>query len=224
MLARLTGSDDLLIAVPMAARTRPETESVIGLFVNTVPIRIQVDSDGTLSDLVRAVHAATARALAHQDLPFARVVELVKPDRDPARLPLVQVMFAMEESWAVPDSGGLRWRPKLVENGTAKFEIELTVTDAPAGPGCGSTTTATCSTQPPASSSPTASPRSCAASPSDPDRAVGDADIMSPDDVALVTRMWPDGGPVVEPGATALAQLWRACASDRVVAVGATAN
>ena len=134
VLARLTGSDDLLIAVPMAARTRPETESVVGLFMNTVPIRIRIDRDGTLSDLVRAVHTATARALAHQELPFARVVELVRPDRDPARLPLVQVMFAMEESWAVPDRGGLRWRPELIENGTAKFEIELTVTDAPAGP------------------------------------------------------------------------------------------
>jgi amino acid adenylation domain-containing protein len=134
MLNRLTGSDDLLIAVPMAARTRPETESVVGLFMNTVPIRIRIDRDGTLSDLVRAVHAAAARALAQQELPFARVVELVKPDRDPARLPLVQVMFALEESWAVPDRGGLRWRPELVENGTAKFEIELTVTDAPAGP------------------------------------------------------------------------------------------
>jgi amino acid adenylation domain-containing protein len=134
VLARLTGRDDLLIAVPMAARAQPETESVVGLFMNTVPIRIRIDAGGTLSDLVRAVHAATARALAQQELPFARVVELVKPDRDPARLPLVQVMFAMEESWAVPDRGGLRWRPELVENGTAKFEIELTVTDAPAGP------------------------------------------------------------------------------------------
>jgi len=86
VLARLTGSDDLLIAVPMAARTRPETEAVVGLFMNTVPIRIRVDKNGTLSDLVRVVHAATTRALEHHDLQFASVVELVKPDRDPARL------------------------------------------------------------------------------------------------------------------------------------------
>jgi amino acid adenylation domain-containing protein len=102
--------------------------------MNTVPVRIQIDRDATLSDLVRAVHATAARAIAHQELPFARVVELVKPDRDPTRLPLTQVMFAMEESWAIPDRGGLRWRPELMENGTAKFEVELTVTDAAAGP------------------------------------------------------------------------------------------
>ena len=55
VLARLTGNDDLLIAVPMAARTRPETESVVGLFMNTVPIRIRIDRNGTLDDLVRTV-------------------------------------------------------------------------------------------------------------------------------------------------------------------------
>jgi amino acid adenylation domain-containing protein len=134
VLGRLTGSDDLLIAVPMAARVRPETESVVGLFMNTVVIRVRIDHDGTLGDLLRSVHAATVRALAHQDLPFARVVELVKPNRDPARLPLVQVMFTMEESWTFPDRGGLRWRPEMVEIDTVKLEIELAVTDAPAGP------------------------------------------------------------------------------------------
>src|SRR6185295_6619413 len=105
------------------------TESVVGLFMNPVVIRIRIDPAATLADLVREVHAATTRALEHQDLPFARVVELVKPERDAARLPLVQVMFAMEESWAVPDRAGLRWRPELVDNGTTKFELELNVTD-----------------------------------------------------------------------------------------------
>ena len=221
VLARLTGSDDLLIAVPMAARTRPETESVVGLFMNTVPVRIRIDRDGTLSDLVRSVHSATARALAQQELPFPKLVELVRPDRDPARLPLVQAMFSMEEAWAVPDRGGLRWRPELVENGTAKFEIELTVTDAPAGPRVrvnynrdlfhaatgrrvadGFTAVLHCLHD-------------------DPDRVVGAAEIMSPEESALVTSVWPDGGQIADLEATAVAQLWAACASDSVVAVGA---
>ena len=133
VLARLTGSDDLLIAVPMAARVKPETESVVGLFMNTVVIRVQIDRDKTLGDLLRSVHAATVRAMEHQDLPFARVVELVKPDRDPARLPLAQAMFAMEKSWTCTERGGLRWRPEMMEIGTVKMEIELAVDDAPTG-------------------------------------------------------------------------------------------
>jgi amino acid adenylation domain-containing protein len=221
VLARLTGRDDLLIAVPMAARTRPETESVVGLFMNPVTIRIRIDGGGTLSDLVRSVHASTAQALEHQELPFARVVELARPDREPARLPLVQVMFAMEESWVLPDRGGLRWRPELMENGTAEFEIELTVTDAPGGPQVRVNYNSDLFHP--------ATGRLVADSylailqrlRDDPGLAVADADIMSPDALALVTSVWPDGGPVADPDATAVAMLWQACAGDSVVAVGA---
>jgi len=220
VLSRLTGERDLLVAVPMAARTRPETESVIGLFMNTVPIRISVDPEAGLAELARTVHAATARALAHQELPFARVVELLRPDRDPARLPLVQVMFAMEESWAVPDRGGLHWRPELLENGTAKFEVELTVTDAPAGhrirlnynrdlfdPATGELIAEGFG-------------RVLRAFADDGDSVVADVEIMSPEAHRLVTRDWPDAGPVADPAATAVALLERACTGDRVLARG----
>ena len=221
VLARLTGSDDLLVAVPMAARTRPETESVVGLFMNTVTIRIRIDRDGALSDLVRSVHAAVVQALAHQELPMARVVELVRPDRDPARTPLVQVLFAMEESWAVPDRGGLRWRPELIENGTAKFEIELTVTAAASGSRVRVNYNSDLfhgATGQLVADGFTAILRCLA---DDPDQAVADADIMSPHERALVESVWPEADPVTDPDATAVARLWEACAGDSVVAVGA---
>ncbi len=220
VLARLTGNDDLLVAVLMAGRTRPETESVIGLFMNTVPVRIRISRDATLGELVQAVHAATARALEHQDLSFARVVELVRPERDPARLPLVQVMFAMQESWDALDRGGLRWRPELVKDVTTRFEIELIATDAPSGLRArvnynrdlfhaataqlvadGLTAILRCLRD-------------------DPGLPVADAEIMSPASVELVTKAWPDGGPVADPDATAVALLHAACAGDAVVAVG----
>lgn len=220
VLARLTGERDVLVAVPMAARTRPETESVIGLFMNTVPIRVSVDPGTGLGELARSVHAATARALAHQDLPFARIVELLRPERDPARLPLTQVMFAMEESWAVPDRGGLRWRPELVENGTAKFEIELTVTDTPSGPGVRlnynrdlfSATTGQLIAD--------GFSRLLRAFAENSEQAVASVEVMSAQTYELVTKSWPDAGPVAEPDSTAVAQLWRACAGEKVLAQG----
>jgi amino acid adenylation domain-containing protein len=220
VLARLTGSDDLLIAVPMAARTRPDTESVVGLFMNTVPIRIRLDRAGTLGDLVRAVHNATARAMAHQEFPFANVVELGKPNRDPARLPLVQVAFAMEESWAVPDRGGLRWRPELVQNGTAKFEIELTVTDEPAGQQVRLTYNRDlfhAATGRVVASGFTAILQCLR---DHPDLVVADAEIMPPDALELVTKVWPGSHQVADPDVTVAAQLWTACARDSVVALG----
>ncbi|HEY7431881.1 MAG TPA: amino acid adenylation domain-containing protein [Streptosporangiaceae bacterium] len=224
MMGRLTGRDDLLVAVPMAARTRPETESVVGLFMNTVIIRVRIDRDGTLSDLVRSIHAATTQALAQQELPTARVVELVKPDRDPARMTLVQVMFALEEEWsvAIPDRGGLRWRPEIIENGTAKFEVELTVTDAQAGPRVRVNYNSDLFHPATAQLMADGFGEILHRLAEDPDQAVDDADIASPDDLALVTRVWPDGGPVADPDATAVAQLWAACAGDRVVAADAS--
>ncbi|HEY0167498.1 MAG TPA: amino acid adenylation domain-containing protein [Jatrophihabitans sp.] len=220
VLARLSGERDLLVAVPMAARTRPETESVIGLFMNTVPIRISVDPEASLGELARSVHAATARALAHQELPFARVVELLRPERDPARLPLTQVMFAMEESWAVPDRGGLRWRPELLENGTAKFELELTVTDAPSGPRVRLNYNRDLFDASTGRLLADGFSRVLRAFAENADQAVGEAEIMSDELYELVTRSWPDAGPVAEPGSTAVTQLWRACAGDTVLARG----
>jgi len=220
VLARLTGRDDLLIAVPTAARARPETESVVGLFTDTVPIRVRIGAGETLGDLVRSVHDATRRALAHQELPSAQVVEAARPDRDPARLPLVQVMFELEERWGVPDRGGLRWRPEPAGNGTAKFEIELTVTDAPDGPRV--RVNYNSDLFHPATGRLVADGYLAILRRlrDDPGSSVADADIMSPGTRDLVTRVWPDGGPAGGGQRTAVVMLWEACAGESVVVVG----
>jgi amino acid adenylation domain-containing protein len=220
VLARLTGTDDLVVAVPMAARTRPETEPVVGLFMNTVPIRIRVDRHGTLGDLAKSVYNATARAMEHQELPFANVVELVRPERNPARLPLAQVMFAMEESWAVPERGSLRWRPELIQNGTAKFEIELTVTDTPAGQQVRLTYNRDLFHAATGQLIADGFAAILRCLRDQPDLAVADAEVMSPEAFELVRNVWPDSGPVADPRATALAQLWAASAGDTVVVLG----
>jgi amino acid adenylation domain-containing protein len=152
------------------------------------------------------------------------VVEAARPDRDPARLPLVQVMFELEEPWGVPDRGGLRWRPELVGNGTAKFEIELTVTDAPDGPRL--RVNYNSDLFHPATGQLVADGYLAILQRlrHDPGSSVADADIMSPGTRDLVTGIWPDGGPVADPAgggpSTAVAMLRAACAGESVVAVG----
>ena len=223
VLARLSGTDDLLVAVPMAARTRSETEPVVGLFMNTVPIRVRVDRRGGLGDLARSVHAATARAIGHQDLPFARIVELLRPERDQARSPLVQVMFSMEEPWGLPDRGGLRWSPELVENGNLKFELELAVTDAmdaTDGPQVRINYNSTLFHADTARLVADGFLGVLLAMAEDPDRAVAAVEIMPPATYALVTDTWPDAGPVADPDATAVAQLWQSCTGGSVVVEG----
>ncbi|WP_184694131.1 non-ribosomal peptide synthetase [Saccharothrix tamanrassetensis] len=127
VLHRVTGQADFLVATPVAARTRPETEGMVGFVTNTLPLRATFTPDTTLGDVVRAAEAATVSALAHQDLPFEQVVDLVAPQRTLAHAPLVQVMFAVEPLPPARRAGSVTMRPEPVANGGAKFDLSLTV-------------------------------------------------------------------------------------------------
>jgi amino acid adenylation domain-containing protein len=224
LLSRLTGADDLLVAVPVAARTRAETEPVVGLFVNTVAIRADLRGNPTLGQLVGRLHAANARAQPHQELPFARVVELSRPERLLSRSPLVQVMCVVEDAWPVLDRGGLRWRPELTDNGTGKFELELTMADGPAGLD-GRLRYRTDLFDPQTARRLAGGLRmvltAMAAVPSTP---VSEVDILPPDVRELVTRTWPEGlpaaGPVSPAPPSPVTLAAAACTGDRVVIRG----
>ncbi|OXI91163.1 non-ribosomal peptide synthetase [Burkholderia sp. AU31652] len=78
-LSRLTGATDVVVAVPVAHRQRPETRALLGLFLNTVALRVQVAPTLPFRALVDATRKAALDAVAHQDVPFERVVDAVKP-------------------------------------------------------------------------------------------------------------------------------------------------
>ncbi|GAA0210871.1 hypothetical protein GCM10010492_05800 [Saccharothrix mutabilis subsp. mutabilis] len=127
VLHRVTGQGDFLVATPVAARTRPETEGLVGFVANTLPLRATFEPETTLGEVVRAAEQATVAALEHQDLPFEQVVDLVAPERTLAHAPLVQVMFAVEPLPPARRAGALTLRPEPVSNGGAKFDLSLTV-------------------------------------------------------------------------------------------------
>ncbi|GAA1352287.1 non-ribosomal peptide synthetase [Saccharothrix algeriensis] len=127
VLHRVTGQADFLVATPVAARTRPETEGLVGFVANTLPLRARFAAGTTLGEVVRAAEAATVAALAHQDLPFEQLVDLVAPQRTLAHAPLVQVMFAVEPLPRARRAGAVTMRPEPVANGGAKFDLSLTV-------------------------------------------------------------------------------------------------
>jgi amino acid adenylation domain-containing protein len=126
LLHRYTGADDLVVGTPSAARTRPELEEMVGFFVNTLPIRVGLGGDPTFRELLRRAGDAAAGAMAHQQVPFERLVEELRPERDPSRAPLVQVVLAFQnvpgEALALP---GVRVDAAEVDTGTAKFDLTL---------------------------------------------------------------------------------------------------
>lgn len=93
LIGRFTRADQFLVGVPVALRTEPKVADLVGPFINTVAMRLDLRGDPTFRDLVERVRRASLGVIAHQDLPFDELVRTVAPDRVATRTPLFQVMF-----------------------------------------------------------------------------------------------------------------------------------
>ncbi len=137
-LYKLTGQRDFLFGTPVAGRTRPEIEPLIGFFVSTLVLRSDVAEGGTFLDLVGRVRERCVRAFAHQELPFERLVQAIEPDRDPSRTPLVQAVFALQTTADEAPRTSTRFRLGGVSSSsaaevTAKFDLTVVMTRTPRG-------------------------------------------------------------------------------------------
>ncbi|HEY2113545.1 MAG TPA: amino acid adenylation domain-containing protein [Candidatus Angelobacter sp.] len=98
MLHRYSNQHDIVVGSPIANRQEAQLERLIGFFVNSLVMRVQVDPGASFSSLLAAVQKTTLDAYAHQDLPFERLVEELSPQRSLSTTPLFQVMFAMQNA------------------------------------------------------------------------------------------------------------------------------
>ncbi|CAJ8507110.1 syringomycin synthetase [Burkholderia pseudomallei] len=130
-LSRLSGQEEVVIGSPVAGRNRTEVEPLIGFFVNTLALRLDLSSEPTVGELLKRTKAQVLSAQAHQDLPFDQVVERVKPPRSTAHPPLFQVMFVWQNMPAgeltIP---GLTIRAVETPLQTAQFELTLSLREA----------------------------------------------------------------------------------------------
>jgi amino acid adenylation domain-containing protein len=93
LLRRLTGLVDLPVGVPVAGRTRPQMEHLVGVFINTVVARLDLTGDPSFAELLQRTRSLAMEAYRNAELPIERVVEALRPRRDPGRTPLFQVLF-----------------------------------------------------------------------------------------------------------------------------------
>ncbi|MCB0167536.1 MAG: amino acid adenylation domain-containing protein, partial [Anaerolineae bacterium] len=127
-LYRYSGQTDLVVGSPIANRTRPEIESLIGFFVNTLALRSDLSNDPTFLDVLEQVKQTTQDAYEHQDLPFEMVVDALQPERNLSHSALFQVMFVWQNTpqhrLVLP---GLKVSPLTNDLPIAMFDLTLTM-------------------------------------------------------------------------------------------------
>ncbi|MBZ4422898.1 condensation domain-containing protein, partial [Myxococcus sp. RHSTA-1-4] len=126
LLSRLSGQTDVCVGTPVAGRGRAGQADVIGLFVNTLAFRAEMSGAPSFLGLLSQVRERVLGALAHQDVPFERVVEAVQPVRSQSHAPLFQAMLVLQDDPALAlELEGLRWERLDVDTGASMFDLTL---------------------------------------------------------------------------------------------------
>lgn len=130
ILARYCGQEDITVGTASSGRTNRDLEELVGFLVNTVVLRSRVEQGITFNALLDQVKETVLEAFSHEDLPFERLVEIVKPERDTSRTPLFQAMVVLQnapkDDLQLP---GLNVQNYAVEHQAAPFDLSLEFTE-----------------------------------------------------------------------------------------------
>ena len=130
LLYRYSGQEDISIGTLIAGRNRIETEKLIGLFINALVLRTDFSGGPSFSELLKRVREVTLGAYMHQDLPFERLVDHLRVERDMSRAPLFQVLFLYQnapmKAFELP---GITLTPLEYYNGAVGYDLMLSVSD-----------------------------------------------------------------------------------------------
>jgi amino acid adenylation domain-containing protein/non-ribosomal peptide synthase protein (TIGR01720 family) len=128
LLSRMSGSRSFAVGTPIAGRGHEALDGLVGMFVNTLALRTDVDPDATFAELLTALRETDLRAFANSDVPFERVVDTIAPDRNAGYTPLFQTVLSVEpHGEARFELPNLVVEPVSGFEPTAKFDLQVTV-------------------------------------------------------------------------------------------------
>ncbi len=134
LVSRYSGQTDVVVGTPVANRSRPELEELIGFFVNTLAMRTDLSGEPSFVEALRRVKEACLGGYAHQELPFERLVEELSPERDLRYHPVYQVMFVLQNApVGAVELPGLRLEPMQVASETSKLDLTLSMEESAQG-------------------------------------------------------------------------------------------
>ncbi len=134
LLYRYTGQTDVVVGSAIANRNREEIEGLIGCFVNTLVLRNNVAGDPSFRGLLERVRETVLGAYEHQDFPFEKLVEVLRPERSLSHSPLFQTMLVLDNA-PLPELQlpGLSISPFVVESGVSRFDLTLSLSESEQG-------------------------------------------------------------------------------------------
>ncbi len=134
LLNRYTGQDDIVVGTDVANRNSAKTEGLIGFFVNLLVLRTNLSGNPSFREVLKRVREVALGAYAHQDLPFAKLVEELRPDRSASSTPLFQVLFVLQNvPMPTVEVSGLQLTSMEIDNELAKFDLALFLTETESG-------------------------------------------------------------------------------------------
>jgi alpha-ketoglutarate-dependent taurine dioxygenase len=131
LLARLSKHTDIVVGTNVAGRNRPELESLIGFFINTLVIRTDLSGSPTFREVLNRVKDVYLDAHAHQDISFEKLLEVLKPKRSPSYSPLFQVKIDLiKNAKAALDFSGIQSRPLAFEDESSRYDMFLVLEES----------------------------------------------------------------------------------------------
>ncbi|MFR9674188.1 amino acid adenylation domain-containing protein [Streptomyces sp. TR02-1] len=212
LLTRLGAGTDIPLGTPVAGRTDQALDDLVGFFVNTLVLRTDTSGNPTFRELLHRVRDTDLTAYTHQDIPFDRLVEELNPQRTPGRNPLFQTMLVLQDGQVdgIEGSGpgdlAGSWEP--VGTGTVKFDLTFAFTDrrgedgSPAGIDCGLEYDTGLFDQRDADGLARRVTALLTAAAADPDRPLGQLEILSGEELRRALDGWNATGAPREEGRT----------------------
>ena len=134
LLQRHSRQDDLVLGMPITHRDRPEWEGLAGNFANLLVLRTNLSGDPTFQELLARIQETMSAAFSHQEVPFGRLVEELRPARAQSYHPLFQVLFTRHEAAPATVSGnGLAISPMELDPSAIKFDLSFHVRETAQG-------------------------------------------------------------------------------------------
>ncbi|MCA1581685.1 MAG: condensation domain-containing protein [Acidobacteria bacterium] len=134
LLSHQTGSEDVVVGSPVAGRNRIETEGVVGLFINTIVLRLRLEGNPSFRELMQRVRETALGAYTHQEVPFERLVDALKVERTLSHNPVFQVWFVLQNSGGPPpELAGLSVEDVALETEAIRHDLQLSAEETSSG-------------------------------------------------------------------------------------------